>query len=136
MLLTIGGLPVHPCGFFVLLVALFGVNNEGSPTLAAEWREDLARFDGPDDAAAADPEVVAMRFPDGCWALVKGQNSHGGWIRGGGTVVVRDSTGRTRFFSGHVCGRGRSCFGHGGFRSLDELYKYLAESRFKERPLP
>ena len=125
VLLSAGGLAAIPCGFFGLWFAASAGTDRGSPTLAAEWRDHLARFDGPDDAVAADPEIAAMRFSNGEWALVKAQDSHGIWRRGGGTVVVRDSGGRTRVFFGHVCGAGRDYFGCLNLKSLDALDKYL-----------
>lgn len=58
------------------------------------------------------------------------------WRRGGGTLVVRDSTGRVWAFFGHVCGG--NDLGGGGSEppSLAVYYEGLAEMRFVEHPLP
>jgi hypothetical protein len=107
----------------------------GSPELAAEWRDHLAQYPDPDTASAADPEVIVLRFRNGEWVFGRSQNSHGVWYRGGGTVVVRDSSGQTRAFFGHVCGGGQLGIGSPDLPSLAEFYKQMAEAGFAEHPL-
>jgi hypothetical protein len=135
VLIGCGGLLLLPCGFFGFWWAVSAGSSSGSPALAAEWRDHLARFPDPDAAKAADPQVVVVRCRNGEWAFGRSQNSHGIWYRGGGTVVIRDSAGRTRAFFGHVCGGGHLGVGPVEPPSLAELYKQLAESGFAEHPL-
>src|SRR5262245_2482643 len=103
VLIGCAGLLILPCGCYGLWVAVSVSNNSGSPELAADWRAALLAAAGPDEAAAADPDVVVLRFPNGEWVFGKSRNSHGIWRRGGGTLVVRDSRGRVRAFFGHMC---------------------------------
>src|SRR5262245_21034291 len=106
LLAALAGSVLLACGgFFVLWAAASGGSDRGSPELAAEWRAALLAAPGPDEAAAADPDVVVLRFPNGEWAFGKSQSSHGMWRRGGGTLVIRDSRGRVRAFFGHICGQ-------------------------------
>ena len=135
-LLGCAGLLLPPCGFLGLMVAVQGGSDRGSPALAAEWRDRLAQYPDPDAARSADPEVLVVRCRNGEWAFGCSKDSHGVWRRGGGTLVVRDSTGRTRAFFGHVCG-GEDL----GARwteppTLAVYYGWLAEMRFVEHPLP
>jgi hypothetical protein len=74
----------------------------GSPELAAHWRSELVGYGNPEAAQSARPEVVGKRFPNGEWAFGMDRDSHA--YRDGGTVVIKDSTGRVRVFFGHVCG--------------------------------
>ena len=48
------------------------------------------------------PWAFIKSFSDGRWIACAYGDSHGGW--GGGTVVSRDSAGKTHVFFGHVCG--------------------------------
>ena len=129
--------------YAVVCIAFFGFwfaaaagSSSGSPTLAAEWRDRLGRFADPEAARAADPEVIAVRFRNGEWAFGLSKSSHGVWYRGGGTVVVKGSDGRTRAFFGHVCGRGRFGFGGSEQGSLAEFYESSGTCGFREHPLP
>ena len=136
---VVGGcaaLALLPCGFFGLWFAASTGSSKGSPALAAEWRDHLASFPDPDAARAADPEVIVIRFRDGGWVFGRSQNSHGIWYRGGGTVVVRDSAGRTRAFFGHVCGGGQLGIGYPDLPNLAAFDKEMTESGFKEHSFP
>ncbi len=127
---------VLPCGFLGFWIAAAGGSDKGSPALAAEWRNDLARYSEPDAAHSADPEIIVVRCRNGEWAFGRSKDSHGMWRRGGGTVVVRDSAGRTRVYFGHVCG-GYELGARGSEPlSLDAYYKGMAESGFMEHTLP
>lgn len=62
--------------------------------------------------------LILLTFTNGNWIVLRCANSHENpW---GGTLVTRDSTGKTRVFFGHVCGaetlRGNS---------FDEAYSNL-----------
>ncbi len=129
------GLSLIPCGFFGFWFAAEFGSDSGSPSLAAEWRDRLNQYADPNSAHVADPKIVVVRFRNGEWVYGLSQNSHGIWYRGGGTLVVKDSKGRTRAFFGHVCGGGH--IGHVvdlELLGLDEYYKRL-ESIFTEHPL-
>jgi hypothetical protein len=62
-----------------------------------------------------------------------GRNSHGSSV--GGTVVLKDSRGQTRFFVGHVCGPRGHIHLVDVTANLDEFYKSLVTG-FIEQPLP
>lgn len=135
VMLGCGVLFAVPCGFFGFWAAAAGGSSAGSPELAAEWRDHLAQFPTPDAAAAADPEVIVLRFPNGEWAFGRAQSSHGMWVRGGGTMVIRDSTGRTRAFFGHVCGWGHLSDFSSSLWNLEEYYEHLTKTGFTEHQL-
>ncbi|WP_020470875.1 hypothetical protein [Zavarzinella formosa] len=125
------------CGFFCLFVAASGGSDRGSPQLAAEWRAALLAAAGPDEAAALDRDVVVLRFANGEWAFGKSQSSHGMWLRGGGTMVIRDSKGQVRAFFGHVCGPRYLEWAHGYFLpSLDAFYEKTLEQGMVEHIFP
>jgi hypothetical protein len=70
-------------------------------------------------------KLTLRRFTNGSWIVMNSENSHGNpW---GGTIVTRDSTGKTRVFFGHVCGaetlRGNS---------LQEAYTFIARTDREE----
>ena len=92
-LLCLGGL------FY--LWTLIAISSEGSKSLAKEWREEMAAWESPDDLQSGRSYLCA----NGEWALIKAQDSHGGFWNGGGTLVVKDSNGGLKtFHKGHVCG--------------------------------
>jgi hypothetical protein len=63
-------------------------------------------------------DLTLLTFTNGDWVVLNTANSHGNpW---GGTMITRDSTGRTRVFFGHVCG-GETLRGD----SLDAAYSNL-----------
>lgn len=132
-----GLLLLLPCGFYGLWFAVSVGSDDGSPRLAAEWRAALEAAPGPDEAAAADPDVVVLRFPTGEWVFGKSQDSHGIWRRGGGTLVVRDSRGRVRAFFGHMCGPRYMADAFGTANpSLDAFYRRVVEDRKVEYLFP
>lgn len=124
------------CGLYAIWLTL-ATNDRGSPELAMEWRTILLASPGPEEAVAADPEVVVLRFPNGEWVFGKSQNSHGCWRRGGGTLVVRDSRGRVRAFFGHICGSRymQDAFGRDN-PSLDAFYKRVLQDNKMEYTFP
>jgi hypothetical protein len=113
----------------VLFLMVAAVHDEGSEDLAREWRTAFLQYPDPAAAVAADAMIVVLKFENGEWAIGKSQDSHGGWRYGGGTLVIRDSHGRTRAFFGHVCGP-RFLYMHRDNPSLDRLYEELAEEGF------
>ena len=126
---------LSPIVLFGLWMLVAGANNGGSPQLAAEWREELEQFDTPEQATSANPDTDHIRFQNGDWFIGLCRDSHGLWRRGGGTMVTRDSNGRTRAFFGHVCGAGflqtfQSC------EDLEAFDRWIDESRFTEHMLP
>jgi hypothetical protein len=105
---------------------------EGSPAYAASWRDRLAPLGDPDEARARFPgEVKAARFPTGEWVFGVCEDSHGN--PDGGTVVVKDSTGRVRAFFGHVCGRHFLVMLLDSPKSLAEFYGSTGWEQFRFR---
>lgn len=129
-------LAMLPCCFFGFWYAVAASSNEGSPALAVEWRDHLAQFPDPVAARANDPEVIVLRFENGEWVFGRTQSSHGIWRQGRGTMVVRDSSGRTRAFFGHVCGSGHLAPFNPDLPDLAEFYEQLRKNKFTEHPLP
>src|SRR5262249_8059574 len=75
---------------------------EGHPPYAETWRQRLEPPAHPEEGRARYPEVVGKRLKNGEWIFGVCADSHGShW---GGTIVVKDSTGKVRAFFGHVCG--------------------------------
>lgn len=137
LLIGCAGLLLLPFGCYGLWWSVSVSNNRGSPELAAEWRDALLAAAGPDEAAAADPDIVVLRFPNGEWVFGKSQDSHGIWRRGGGTLVVRDSRGRVRAFFGHMCGPRYLAFEFGSdYPSLDAFYDSVLQHRIVEHIFP
>ncbi|WP_162660593.1 hypothetical protein [Tuwongella immobilis] len=124
-----------PCGFFGLWMAAASGSDRGSPALAAEWRDQLAQFPDPDSAKAADPSMIVVRCENGDWVFGRTQSSHGVWLRGGGTVVMRDSGGRIRAFFGHVCGGDYLPGSFGRLPDLAAFYAAVVTDGFVEHPL-
>jgi hypothetical protein len=131
VLIAVGLLALIPIGIFVFYWAAASGSSSGSPELAAEWREQLKQYPDPAAASASRTHIAVIRFRNGEWLFGCAQNSHGIWLRGGGTVVVKDSTGRTRAFFGHVCGAGLPN-ARDNLPSLDDYYKQLVEMGFTE----
>jgi hypothetical protein len=74
--------------------------------------------------------AVGVVFPSGEWVVGVVKDSHGMYsrLKGGGTVVLKDSRGRVRCFFGHVCGSGNiGQEAPGVFDSLDAHDAYLAK---------
>ncbi len=137
VLIGCAGLLLLPCGFYGFWWAVSAGSNRGSPALAAKWRAALLAASGPDAAAAADPDVVVLRFPNGEWVFGKSQDSHGVWRRGGGTLVVRDSRGRVRAFFGHMCGSRYMAWAFGTDNpSLDAFYDRVVRDGKVEHTFP
>lgn len=118
---------------FVILGGLFyhwtliAISSEGSKSLALEWREEMAAWESPEDLKSGRSYLCA----NGEWALVKAQNSHGGFWNGGGTLVVKDSNGDLKtFHKGHVCGS--NIFISDEQKDLKSFYKELYEADFRE----
>ena len=76
---------------------------EGVPSAARKLIIEMEPYQTPDDAVAAHPDWFQHRFPNGEWIFGYGIDSHGFKV-GHGTLVIKDSRGRTRVFFGHVCG--------------------------------
>lgn len=120
-------------GFFGFYWAASAGSSRGSPELAAEWRDHLAQFDSPEAATAADPDIIVYRFANGEWVFGRAANSHGIWHRGGGTIVVKDSSGQIRAFFGHVCGSGILGPGVSDLeQSPESWYERMTETSFQE----
>ena len=135
ILLSVLGLIILVPAVLILLAVIFlGSKDTGSPELAAEWRARLESYESLREAKEAERLLVVVEFDDGEWAMALAQNSHGGLRNGGGTVVVRDSRGQVRAFSGHVCGHGELGPALWDAETLEEFYEALAGVDFIERP--
>ncbi len=83
-----------------------------------------------------DKQTVGIRFPNGEWVTGVTKDSHGlysEWF-GGGTVVLKDSSGRVRCFFGHVCGVGN--FMLAGQPASLAAFDAAIASHFVEQPWP
>jgi hypothetical protein len=126
------------CMLTAMLINLAaGVNNSGSPELAAEWQAVLTPLTPTASELHKDPpDLEFVTFPNGEWIIGFAQNSHGISVRGGGTLVVKDSRGNVRAFFGHVCGPHylRTFFCE--TPDLDGFYARLKRLEFTEHVLP
>src|SRR5579859_265627 len=97
---------VGPLLFFAFWIAAAAGSSKGSVPLADEWRREFAQYQSPNEATRQNVRIVELQFESGEWAFGRAASSHGIWVRGGGTLVVKDSKGDVRAFFGHVCGDG------------------------------
>jgi hypothetical protein len=118
-----------PCGVLRHLLPVH--TDRGSPVVAAAWSDELNLYVTPDAARDTDSEIIVLRCKNGEWAFGKSADSHGFMVSGGGTIVVRDSTGQTRVFFGHVCGS-NYLLDFERRKSLAEIYKEIEMRGFKE----
>jgi hypothetical protein len=113
---------------------IFGLG-KGDPDYALKWQQRLQPLPDPETAMATYSEVFSKRFENGEWIFGVCYDSH--YSHWGGTVVVKDSSGRVRAFFGHVCG---DLFLRHVFhvtKSNDEFYRFLTtEHDFQEYSLP
>ena len=121
-----------PVGFFIFFVAASSGHDQGSPKLAALWRDTLDKYNTPDEAAKHVHNLQVASFDNGQWAFGLAQNSHGAWLRGNGTIVVKDSQGNTRAFFGHVCGPSWLKRSLSNNTDLDAFYAKLKDRDFVE----
>ena len=123
---------LSPVAFFAIYVAASLGSDQGSPVLAGEWRKELDKYATPEDAVKADPTIQVVKFKNGEWLFGRSQNSHGIWLRGGGTMVMKDSRGEIRAYAGHVCGPRFLSSGWGSREDadLDKFYSDLKECSF------
>jgi hypothetical protein len=134
-LLTIGLLPVALLvGFFISWWAISDGSDEGSVSLAREWRTELQSIQTPEEAAEKRLPFFVIRLQHGDWIIGRTQPSHGIWYRGGGTVVLKDSRGRIQAFHGHVCvpWSGSVSPPDADSLTLDEYYLWLRSRRFQD----
>ena len=104
---------------------------EGVPSAARKLIVELEPFQDPDEAVAAHPDWFQHRFENGEWVFGYGIDSHGFRV-GHGTLVIKDSRGRTRVYFGHVCGRNAGLpWGIEYYKGLDGFCKWF-EERFDE----
>jgi hypothetical protein len=109
---------------------------EGSVKLARKWKAELSQYRTPDEAVARNQDVFVRRFDNGEWLIGRCRNSHGLWAIGGGTVVVKDSTGQVRAFFGHVCGDKIPSNEDWECSDLASFYRVILSHRFRACPLP
>ncbi len=101
----------------------------GSAEHAAKWQAILENLSDPELVKTRYPFAATKRYADGSWIFGLSEDSHAG--RDGGTIVVKDSSGKVRAFFGHVCGPDmlQDVITHSG--SLVEFYYNLSQSQFK-----
>jgi hypothetical protein len=95
----------------------------GSVRDALQWRRRFLTLPDPETATNAFPEIVSKRFPDDSWIFGICTDSHAS--PEGGTIVLKDSTGKIRVFFGHVCGAQYLKCVLLTAASLDEVYQEL-----------
>ncbi len=108
----------------------------GSTEHAAKWKGIFESL--------SDPEVVKTRYPfaatrhyaDGSWVFGVSYDSHAG--RDGGTIILKESSGKVRAFFGHVCGPDMLQDTISRTGSLAEFYYVLSQgqSKFGEYVFP
>jgi hypothetical protein len=95
----------------------------GSVRDAHQWRRRFLTFPDPETAEKAFPEIVSKRFLDDSWVFGICTDSHAS--AEGGTIVLKDTTGKIRVFFGHVCGSQYLKCVLLSVESLDEVYQEL-----------
>lgn len=131
------------CLLGILILLVVGTYFAQGPIRSWRLNQSAASLQGlatPGTASVLDPPGAQRHaFSNGEWVVGVSHDSHMSF--GGGVLVLRDSTGATRAFVGHVCGAGafeRTCrvlelSGQDEARpDLDALYRHL-EAEFKER---
>jgi hypothetical protein len=108
----------------------------GSNERAAKWKAVFAKLPDLEVIKTKYPFAATKRYDDGSWIFGVGEDSHGD--RDGGTIIVRDSDGKTKVFFGHVCGPDFLQDGFSRSSSAADLYRLLSESQFKfsEKTVP
>ncbi len=115
--------PFFLVGFFFLYLWTSG--GSGSADEADQLRRMIEKVSSPDDERLPISGYAAKRFDSGEWIVGIGTNSHGflSKLRGGGTIVVKDSRDNIRCFLGHVCGSDDLRMRMKTASSLDDFYK-------------
>jgi hypothetical protein len=108
----------------------------GSPEEAAKMRMKLESITSPEAGIGCDREYIWKRFDSGEWVLGICRDSHAFWGKyTGGTVVLKDSRGKTGTYFGHVCGHAPMEMPMHRAYSLDEFYTELLKyTPLKEQP--
>jgi hypothetical protein len=101
----------------------------GSTEHAAKWKGIFENLFDPELVKTRYPFGATKRYADGSWIFGVSEDSHAG--RDGGTIVVKDSTGKVRAFFGHVCGPDMLQDVISRSSSLAEFYSILSQSQFK-----
>lgn len=122
VLLVIGPILGYLLTCTVLSAWVFGLGH-GDSNYARTWKQRIEALPDPATAKVAYPEIEATTFPNGEWVFGVSSDSHGShW---GGTIVIKDSTGKVHVYFGHVCGPHRleACMFH-QCKSLEEFYRH------------
>jgi hypothetical protein len=101
----------------------------GSTEHAAKWKGIFENLSDPEVVKTRYPFAATKRYADGIWIFGVSEDSHAG--RDGGTIIVKDSSGKVRAFFGHVCGPDmlQAMMSQSG--SLAEFFYILSQSQFK-----
>jgi len=104
----------------------------GIPSVARGLMAETEQFDDPEQAAVAHPKWFSHRFRNGDWIFGYGVDGHGYHV-GHGTLVVKDSRGRSRVFFGHICGENAGFpWGMDHCNGLDDFYKDFVITGLRE----
>lgn len=128
IVITIG---IITLGIITLIVLSSLPMGKGSESFARKWTSKLKNIESVNEFKKEYPEESYIELPSGDWAVGVSSDSHASpW---GGTVVIKDSSGNTRSFFGHVCGsRYLTMFFNDKLehKNLEDLYKFT--DNFKE----
>ncbi len=106
---------------------------EGSEKYAIEWTEKFKPLDSIESAQKKYPDIKSYIFENGDWVFGICKDSHSS--SQGGTIVIKESSGKIRCFFGHVCGSGylSSAFHYKKYKNPEEIYRILISRSFIER---
>jgi hypothetical protein len=111
--------------------------DDGLPSDARKWKGIIENVPDP-ESAMNHPDLSTQwgfalkRFENGEWIFGISTDSHQ-LISRGGTVVLKDSSGKTRVFYGHVCTREGLQYLIDNHESVGEFYTSLSQSGYQEQ---
>jgi hypothetical protein len=121
----------------VIAVGLLGIRalnsgpelGRGSTEHAAKWKAIFEDVSDPELVKTRYPYAATKRYADRSWIFGVGEDSHA--RRDGGTIIVKDNSGKVRAFFGHVCGPDmlQDVVSRSGTPA--EFYSILSQSQFK-----
>lgn len=117
---------------FVLFWYLCPMMGTGSPSYAQKWSKQLKQCRSLEDAQTRYPNIFVYSFSQTEWFIGVCDDSHSSaW---GGTIVLRDYTGKVHCFFGHVCSSGflRALFCRKDIRNIEEARLKILSCDFQE----
>jgi hypothetical protein len=108
----------------------------GSTEHAAKWKGIFESLSDPEVVKTRCPFAATRHYADGSWVFGVSYDSHAG--RDGGTIILKESSGKVRAFFGHVCGPDMLQDTISRTGSLAEFYYVLSQgqSKFGEYVFP